>query len=99
MPIVFERLSPQLQGIALIKAQKKLKKKRKTAHKSIAVLTSYLHDMISNYEVDEEYMSCQESLQNEISSKNYTLDQRAFDSFTLIAFCSKKVLQHFWTVC
>ena len=77
MPTVFEILSPQLQGTALTKAQKNLKKKRMTAHKSIAVLISYLHNMISNYEDDEECISCQEDLQKEISLKKYTLDQRA----------------------
>ena len=99
MPIVFKALSPQLQGMALTKAQKKLKKKIMTAHKSIAVLTSHLHNTISNYEEDEEYILCQEDLQKEISLKKYILDQRAFDSFTLIAFCSKKVLQHSGIVC
>lgn len=61
------------------------------AHKSIAAVTSHLFCKLCQCEEDNDYQEVQETIQNEISQKQIRLDQRAFESFVTLLFCSKKV--------
>ena len=88
---MFASISPKLDGQALLKAEKSVRRKRESAHKSISILTSYLHGVISQYENDEDFINSRANVQEEITLNNYKVDQRALESFTMLLFCSKKV--------
>jgi hypothetical protein len=49
LPIPFEEPLPRLTGHELMRAQKNLKSKMRNAHKSIGIVTSYLHDVLKNH--------------------------------------------------
>ena len=67
-----------------MKSQKALRLKMRNVHKSIGILTSFLSEVLTNYE-DDEYDVIMEHVSK-------LMDPRAGETFALILYCVKKVL-------
>ena len=66
-----------------MKSQKTLRMKMRNAHKSIGIFTSFLRQVLKNYE-DDEY----DYIMDHVSK---LMDPRAGETFALILYCVKKV--------
>ena len=63
------------------------------AHRSVAVITSYLCGQIDQYKEDNDYSELMANLEEEIRKQERKVDQRGQQSFLLLMFCPKKVLK------
>ena len=74
-----------------MKAKQRLQEKKESVHRSIPLVTSYLHGLLSSYENDSIYTDLYQELMDEIATNEYELDQRTLQSIVVLLYCSKKV--------